>query len=97
MGYNAKSGRASRTSQWATRLKNSKDSVTLLFEMVHAQFSNTKPEHRRRVTKLELEGKAEVTACACPLSHMTRSLVDLGFKQPPVYLLVGCMYVCNVM
>lgn len=82
VGFNAKTGKVARTSPWAHRLKNTKESVTLLFEMVHSQFSNTPATYRKRVTKLELEGKAEVTALACALSQYQKEVLVLLSKVP---------------
>ena len=54
----------------------------MLFEMVHSQFSNTPATYRKRVTKLELEGKAEVTALACALSQYQKEVLVLLSKVP---------------
>lgn len=66
--FNFKTGKISKSSQWATRLKNTKESVQLLFKMVHSQFLNTPQNQRRKLTKAHLEEKAEITALACHLA-----------------------------
>lgn len=66
-GFNAKSAKTIKTSPWASRLKNTKESVHILFQMIHVQFANTAPGNRKKLTKLQIEQKAEVTALACNL------------------------------
>jgi hypothetical protein len=36
-----------------------------MFKMIHEQFTNTQMSQRRKLTKLQIEEKAEVTALAC--------------------------------
>ena len=56
-----------KNSPWQDRVKVSHASTELLFQLVDSQWGATIIGLRRKLTKQQLEEKAEVCALACPL------------------------------
>ena len=56
-----------KSSPWSTRLKNTANSLQLLFQMVRAQFDSAPAAQRKKLPKQQLEEKTEVAALAGPL------------------------------
>lgn len=52
------------------RLKNTEDSLAILWVMVHNQWGNKQAKNRIKFTKEQIELKAEVCALACAMSKV---------------------------
>ena len=64
------------------RLKNTEESLRILWAMIHNQWANKQGKNRIKLTKEQVELKAEVCALACAMSkvwHLSKNKA-LGFS-----------------
>ena len=54
-----------KNSMWVTRGKVTPASATLMWQMIKSQHEATRMEHRKRLSRAEIENKAAVAALAC--------------------------------